>query len=45
MKAKTNVKAGDSYFATNIAANVSKIRQKGFYNVAFVGQYAEATSS
>jgi hypothetical protein len=44
MKAKTDVKAGKSIFVTNIAANVSYLRQKGFGNFAAVGQYAEASS-
>jgi hypothetical protein len=45
MKAKTNVKAGDSYFVTNIAANVSRIRQRGFANYAEVYQTAIAASA
>jgi hypothetical protein len=44
MKAKTDVKAGFSYGVTNIAVNVSILRQKGYFNEAYVGQVAVAKS-
>jgi hypothetical protein len=45
MKAKTDVKAGFSVYVTNIAANVSHIRQRGAFNTAYVSQVAIAASA
>jgi hypothetical protein len=42
MKAKTDVKAG---FTVNVAKNIAIVRQKGYYNVAYVSQIAVAASS
>jgi hypothetical protein len=39
MKAKTNLKAGS---IVNIAANLSSVRQRGFFNLAYVSQTAVA---
>jgi hypothetical protein len=44
MRAKTDVKAGFSWDVTNIAVNVSYLRQKGAYNTAYVSQVAIAKS-
>jgi hypothetical protein len=43
MKAKTDVKAGRFYF-TNIAANLSSVRQHGAFNLAYVSQTAIAAN-
>jgi hypothetical protein len=37
-----DVKAG---FTVNVAKNIAKIYQKGYYNVAYVSQIAVAASS
>jgi hypothetical protein len=42
MKAKTDVKAGFHITVVNIAANFSSIRQRGFFNLAYVSQTAVA---
>jgi hypothetical protein len=43
MKAKTDVKAG-RLVLTNIAANLSSVRQYGAFNFAYVSQTAVATN-